>query len=58
MFAACQWLDLIWPVFLATGLEEVRIQPGNTAFTPLEFVAYPWSHSLLMACGWAAAFAI
>jgi hypothetical protein len=57
-FAACQWLDLIWPVFLATGLEEVRIQPGDTAFTPLEFLSYPWSHSLLMACVWAAAFAL
>ena len=57
-FAACQWLDLIWPVFLTSGLEEVRIRPGDTAFTPLEFVSYPWSHSLLMACAWGAAFAL
>ena len=57
-FAACQWLDLVWPVFLATGVEQVRSQPGDTAFTPLHFVSYPWSHSLLMACVWAAAFAL
>jgi len=30
----------------------VRIDPGNTAFTPLDFVSYPISHSLLMDCLW------
>jgi membrane-bound metal-dependent hydrolase YbcI (DUF457 family) len=30
----------------------VRIDPGNTAFTPLDFVSYPWSHSLLMSVVW------
>ena len=52
-------LDLLWPIFLLAGVESVRIDPGNTAFTPLDFVSYPWSHSLVMAIGWAllAAFA-
>jgi hypothetical protein len=45
-------LDLLWPVFLLIGIEQVRIEPGNTAFTPLAFVAYPWSHSLVMAVVW------
>jgi hypothetical protein len=35
----------------------VRIEPGNTAFTPLNFVSYPISHSLLAALGWATLFA-
>jgi membrane-bound metal-dependent hydrolase YbcI (DUF457 family) len=47
-------LDLIWPLFLIAGLEAVRIDPGNTAFTPLDFEHYPWSHSLVMAGAWAA----
>jgi hypothetical protein len=53
LIAAPLFLDLIWPIFLLTGLEEVRIDPGNTAVTPLDFVSYPYSHSLLMAIVWA-----
>jgi hypothetical protein len=34
----------------------VRIDPGNTAFTPLDFVSHPYSHSLAAACGWGALF--
>src|SRR4026209_2837546 len=48
LFAAAAFADLFWPVLLALGLEQVRIDPGNTAFTPLDFVSYPYSHSLLM----------
>jgi hypothetical protein len=48
-------LDLLWPIFVLAGLETVRIDPGNTAFTPLDFVSYPWSHSLLMSVVWGAA---
>lgn len=57
LLAAPELLDLVWPIFLLTGAETVRIAPGNTRFTPLEFVAYPWSHSLLMAAVWGALFA-
>ena len=56
--AAAQTLDLLWPWFLLLGWESVRIDPGNTAFTPLAFDRYPWSHSLLTAVLWGAAFAI
>jgi len=48
--------DILWPVFLLLGWEQVRIDPGNTRFTPFDFVAYPWSHSLLILCVWATAF--
>jgi hypothetical protein len=44
--------DIIWPVLLAVGVEKVRIVPGATAYTPLEFVSYPWSHSLVMLIVW------
>lgn len=49
-------LDMIWPLLLLTGQERVVIAPGNTAFTPLDFVSYPWSHSLLMSAVWGAGF--
>jgi len=57
LLAAPIFLDLIWPLFVLVGLETVRIEPGNTAFTPLDFVSYPWSHSLLMAAVWSGALA-
>ena len=34
------------------------MDPGNTAFTPLGFVRYSWTHSLLMVLVWAAGFAL
>jgi membrane-bound metal-dependent hydrolase YbcI (DUF457 family) len=45
-------LDLLWPLLLLAGIEHVRIDPGNTAMTPLAFDHYPWSHSLAMALVW------
>jgi hypothetical protein len=57
LFAATQLPDLIWPVLVALGVERVEIAPGDTAFTPLAFVSYPWSHSLLLVAVWGAAFA-
>jgi hypothetical protein len=56
LLAAPVLADMLWPVFLLLGWEQVRIDPGNTRYTPLDFVSYPWSHSLLMLCVWASAF--
>lgn len=50
-------LDMLWPFFLLFGWERVRIDPGNTRFTPLDLAYFPWSHSLLMAVVWASLFA-
>jgi hypothetical protein len=58
LFAAAQLADLLWPVFVAAGIEQVRIDPGNTAFTPLDFVSYPWSHSLVMLAIWGVVYGI
>jgi len=52
LFVAAQFADLLWPVLVAVGIEEVRIDPGNTAFTPLNFVSYPYSHSLVLLVLW------
>jgi hypothetical protein len=45
-------LDLLWPVLLLLGAEVVQVRVGDTAFTNLSFVSYPWSHSLLVVTGW------
>lgn len=58
LLAAALLLDLAWPVFVLLGVERVRVDPGNTAVTPLDFVSYPWTHSLLLASVWAAGFAV
>lgn len=52
LFLAAQFADVLWPLLVAAGVEQVRIDPGNTAVTPLDFVSYPWSHSLLMLAVW------
>jgi len=57
LMAAPLFLDLLWPIFLIAGAESVRIDPGNTAVTPLDLHDYPWSHSLLTSVAWAAVFA-
>jgi len=52
LMAAVSALDLVWPVFVLAGIEQVRIVQGATAFTPLVFDSYPWSHSLVMSLIW------
>ena len=47
LFVAAQFPDLLWPILLILGVERVEIAPGDTQVTPLAFVHYPYSHSLL-----------
>ncbi len=54
---AAEFADALWPLFLILGWERVVISPGITRMTPLDFVSYPWLHSLLMDLLWAAGFA-
>ena len=49
---ASQFIDLLWPLFLLLGIEHVHIEPGNTAFTPLNFYDYPITHSLVGVTLW------
>ena len=52
LFLAVQLTDLLWGAFLLTGWEQVLIDPGYTAVTPLQFVHYPITHSLVGALAW------
>lgn len=52
LVAAPVLLDMLWPIFLLLGWEQVRIDPGVTVVTPLDFVSYPISHSLAASLGW------
>lgn len=53
LFLAVQLADLLWGSFLLLGWERVRIDPGYTAVTPLQFLEYPISHSLVGMTIWA-----
>ena len=52
LMAATMLLDLVWPILTLANVEHFRIDPGNTAFTPLDFYDYPITHSLAMALLW------
>ena len=57
LIAAPLFPDLLWPVFLLLGIEQVRINPpGSNPFLSATFTSYPWSHSLVMSLVWAALF--
>jgi hypothetical protein len=58
LFIAVQLVDLAWGATILLGWEQVRIHPGWTAASPLQFVSYPITHSLLAAGLWATVAAI
>lgn len=58
LIMASQFIDLIWPTLLWIGAERVEIRPNMTVVTPLEFVHYPISHSLVMVLFWSFFFMI
>lgn len=58
LLVAAYGIDIVWPVLLLAGIERVAIAPGDTAFTPLAFVHYPWTHSLAAAIGWGVLFGL
>jgi FtsH-binding integral membrane protein len=57
-FMAAQWIDLIWPILLLLGIEKVEIRPGISSVTPLDFIYYPFSHSLVGVIVWAILFGL
>ncbi len=56
LVAAAAFLDLLWPLLVLGGVERVRIDPGNTAFTPLDFEWYPFTHGAVSVVVWSLAF--
>ena len=58
LFLASQFIDLLWPILLLLGLESVKIESGDTVVTPLNFISYPISHSMLGVIFWGILFGI
>lgn len=52
LFFASQFIDLLWPILLLLGIEKVVVEPGNTVFTPINFIYYPFSHGLVSVLLW------
>jgi hypothetical protein len=55
-FVAAQLVDMLWPICLLLGVEQVRIAPNANPFLTLQFTNYPWTHSLVMGLAWGALF--
>jgi len=55
LFVAAQFADLLWPLLVLTGVERLEVRPGVTAVTPLDFIHYPYSHSLVALGAWGVA---
>jgi hypothetical protein len=53
LILAAQLADVIWPLLLLLGIEKVKIVPGITPVTPLDFVYFPFTHSLVADIIWA-----
>ncbi|MEO8226734.1 MAG: hypothetical protein ABI637_04840 [Gemmatimonadota bacterium] len=52
LFFAVQLADILWGGTLLMGWEHARIVPGYMAASPLEFLDYPITHSLLAGVVW------
>jgi len=56
LFFAAQFVDLLWPIFLLLGIEKVKIDPSNIGLNPLNFIYFPFSHSLIAVIIWGIVF--
>ncbi|PZR07141.1 MAG: hypothetical protein DI539_23970 [Flavobacterium psychrophilum] len=52
LFIATQFVDILWPFLLVFNIEKVAVTPGYTKMNALEFIHYPYTHSLLMGIVW------
>lgn len=57
LIAAPVLLDLLWPIFLLIGWEQVTIEANSNPFLRLRFDSYPISHGLVAVIAWATLFA-
>jgi hypothetical protein len=55
LFLAAQFLDILWPIFILLGWEQVEINPVPE-FLTLHFASYPFSHSLAAVLLWSLVF--
>jgi hypothetical protein len=56
LFFFSQFVDILWGVLVLLGIERAEIIPGITAANPIDYVYYPFSHSLVASLLWAGAF--
>ncbi len=54
LFLAVQLMDVMWSIFVMTGVEKVRIMPGFMAMSPLDLYSMPYTHSLPGSLFWSA----
>jgi hypothetical protein len=52
LFIAVQLVDVLWALFVFTGIEKVRIVHGFTKTNPLDLYYMQYTHSLVGALGW------
>ena len=58
LFIATQFVDIVWPFLLLFNIEKVAIVPGFTQSNALEFLHFPYTHSLLAGLFWGAVTAL
>jgi hypothetical protein len=58
LFIAAQLVDLAFFSFVLLGIENMREVPGFTAMNPMDLYHMPYTHSLIGALGFAAAWAV
>jgi hypothetical protein len=57
LFVAAQIVDIGFFILVLSGVEAMRITPGTTVMSPMDFYHMPYTHSLLATLVWAAGFA-
>jgi hypothetical protein len=58
LFVATQAVDILWAVFVLTGVEHVRIVPGFTESNSLDLYDMPYSHSVGATVVWSVGLAL
>ena len=52
LFIAVQFVDVLWGIFVLTGVEHFRLVPRITEASPLDLYDMPYTHSLIAVLGW------
>ncbi len=58
LFVAAQLIDWAFFLFVLLGVEKMRLNPAISAVSPLDLYSMPYTHSLVGAMAWSAAFAV
>lgn len=58
LFLAAQFLDLLWPILLILKIEKVELATGGSTLHTLDFIHYPFTHSLFAVVIWGCVFGL